>query len=150
MVVEITNLTDAPGLRSREVRIFNTRLLPGKSMRIQAQFVDSKMRAIEEAGHISIGAVPTWYSDHKTKKVLTADEVVASRKRAVSHAKAKADANEKFLSKGSKPEKAAPAPEPSPPPTEEKEAKKVELSDAVDITDETKTEQKSGKRSKRR
>ena len=139
MVVQITNLTDAPGKRPREVRIFNTRLLPGKSMRIQAQFVDSKMRAIEEAGHISIGAVPTWYSDHKAKRVLTPTEVVASRKRAADHAKAKADAKKKFLG-GSK----KPVPEPAPAPA------KVELTDTVESSDEVKTEQKSGKNRKRR
>jgi hypothetical protein len=97
MIVLITNLTDAPSKRAREVRIFNTRILPGKSARIPAQYVDAKMRALEEAGHISIGAVPAWYSDHKSRRVLTADEVAASRKYAADVAKAKADAKKKIL-----------------------------------------------------
>lgn len=97
MIVLITNLTDAPKKRAREVRIFNTRILPGKSARIPAQYVDAKMRALESAGHISIGAVPAWYSDHKGRRVLTADEVAASRKHAAAVAKGKADAKKKFL-----------------------------------------------------
>jgi hypothetical protein len=97
MIVLISNLTDAPSKRAREVRIFNTRILPGKSARIPAQYVDAKMRALESAGHISIGAVPAWYSDHKSRRVLTADEVAASRKHAADVAKAKADAKKKFL-----------------------------------------------------
>lgn len=144
MVVLITNLTDGPDKRPREVRIFNTRLLPGNSMRIQAQYVDSKMRALEEAGHISIGAVPAWYADHKSRRTLSADEVVASRQRAKKHAKAKADAKKKFLSK--KPSSTAPAPAPAP------VEKKLDLSDQVQPPQDevNSTESTSGKRNKRR
>lgn len=141
MVVVITNLTDGPGKRPREVRIFNTRLMPGKSMRIQAQFVDSKMRAIEEAGHISIGAVPAWYTDHKSKRVLTPAEMVATRKRASDVAKAKADAKKKFMSGAP----AAPAPVPAP-----SASASLSLEDAVpEPSDEVNTEKKSSKRKRR-
>lgn len=144
MVVLITNLTDGPGKRPRELRIFNTRLMPGKSMRIQAQFVDGKMRSLEEAGHISIGAVPAWYADHKSKRTLSADEVVAARRRAEFVAKQKADAKKKFLGD-------APAPAPTPAPKAESVEKKLDLSDAApEPKEEVETEtKKSGKRKRR-
>lgn len=138
MIVEITNLTDAPGQRALEVRIFNTRLLPGKSARIPAQYVDSKMRALEEAGHIAIGAVPTWYRDHKSRRVLTADEVVASRKKAVEVSAAKAAAKTKFLDKKS--------PAPPPAPTQQL----VVTEEAPAPTDSTEADTRPGKKNKNR
>lgn len=139
MVVVITNLTDGPGKRPIEVKLFSKRLLPGKSMRIPAQYVDTKMRALEEAGFISIGALPTWYAEHKAKPVLNAAGVAAARKRASDVAQAKAAGN-KAAADRKKGVSAAPA----------APAKAVALVDKVETQDETKAETKSGKRNKRR
>jgi len=85
MVVLITNITDVPGparnVRPTGVRVYNKRLRPGDSIRIDAKYVDDKMRKLEGSGFISIGKVPPWYEDYKEKrrqKGFTAEEAQSS------------------------------------------------------------------------
>ena len=85
MVVLITNITNVPGparnVRPTGVRVYNKRLRPGDSIRIDAKYVDDKMRKLEGSGFISIGKVPPWYEDYKEKrrqKGFTAEEAQSS------------------------------------------------------------------------
>jgi hypothetical protein len=73
MVVQITNLTDASGCKHSptQVDIYNKTLDPGAVLRIPADLIDKKIRALEENGLISIGPIPSWYAHAKTKKGTT-------------------------------------------------------------------------------
>lgn len=78
MQVRITNVTDGPGKKPVEVRIYNKRLRPGARMDVPVQFVDDKTRKLEEAGFIIIGKLPPWYADYEARRKvrnLTVDEV---------------------------------------------------------------------------
>jgi len=128
MVVLITNITDVPGparnVRPTGVRVYNKRLRPGDSIRIDAKYVDDKMRKLEGSGFISIGKVPPWYEDYKERrreKGLTAEE-----------AQSRITAAKDLLAK-----KAA-AKEPKKPARVEtkKEVKKAELKDTVLLSDD--------------
>ena len=68
MVVDITNLTDGPGKTPVQVAIYNITLDPGKTLRLPAELVDTKLRNLEKTGVISIGALPSWYAAAKAKK----------------------------------------------------------------------------------
>lgn len=80
MIVLITNLTDAPGHAKGPVQIdiYNKTLNPGASIKIPADLVDRKIRALSEgdAPLISIGNLPPWYVTAKTRKgvPLSAEE----------------------------------------------------------------------------
>jgi len=78
MQVRITNVTDGPGQKPMEVRVYNKRLRPGAHMDVPIQFVDDKVRRLEQTGAIVIGKLPPWYSNFEAKRKvrnLTADEV---------------------------------------------------------------------------
>lgn len=78
MQVRITNVTDGPGQKAVEVRVYNKRLRPGAHMDVPIQFVDDKVRRLEQTGAIIIGKLPPWYSDFEAKRKvrnLTAEEV---------------------------------------------------------------------------
>lgn len=78
MIVLITNVTDAPeGKHSpRQVDIYNKTLNPGESTRIPAELVDERVRNLETAGLLAIGALPSWYQAAKSRtgKRLTVEE----------------------------------------------------------------------------
>jgi hypothetical protein len=81
MQVRITNVTDGPGKKPVEVRVYTKRLRPGSFMDVPVQFVDDKVRKLEQAGVIVIGPLPPWYSDYSARrkvKNLTASEVAAN------------------------------------------------------------------------
>lgn len=78
MQVRITNVTDGPGKKPREVRVYSKRLRPGAYMDVPIQFVDDKVRSLEQTGDIVIGKLPPWYSDYEAKRKvrnLTPEEV---------------------------------------------------------------------------
>ncbi len=72
MIVIITNLTDAPGHTKGplQVDIYNKTLNPGSQIKLPAQLVDKKIRALAEGDSpiISIGNLPPWYVTAKTRK----------------------------------------------------------------------------------
>lgn len=68
MVVLITNLTDAPGKKPTQVDIYNKTLDPGSNIKLPADLVNQKIRALETSGLIAIGSLPPWYVAAKTKK----------------------------------------------------------------------------------
>lgn len=76
MIVEITNVTDGPGRTPTQVDIYNKTLDPGVSIKLPAELVDRKVRALEKQGLICIGQVPAWYLGAKTRKgrSLSAEE----------------------------------------------------------------------------
>ena len=83
MQVRITNVTDGPGQKPVEVRIYNKRLRPGAHMDVPIQFIDDKTRRLEEAGAIIIGKLPPWYADYEAKRKvrnLTPEEVARNVK----------------------------------------------------------------------
>lgn len=87
MQVRITNITDGVGKRPKEVRIYNKRLRPGAWMDVPIQFVDDKVRRVEQSGDIIIGKLPPWYADFESKRKvrnLTTDEITKN----VEHKKA--------------------------------------------------------------
>lgn len=137
MVVLITNITDVPRpdgkkQKPRPVRIFNTEISPGSSLRIDAKFVDRKMRKLEEAGWVSIGKVPPWYEDYKTKR-----RKVAKPEAATSLATPKSPAVEK------KPE---PKPAPKAAPAKRKKVEppaRFDISDVVEAPADTITAKES-------
>lgn len=92
MVVLITNLTDAANKTPRQVSIYTTLLAPGQAMKLAAQFVDDKLRALERAGFIAIGPVPPWYEEHKRRRELSAGDASATVAVAQRHAAAKQEA----------------------------------------------------------
>lgn len=127
MVVLITNITDVPGpartVRPTGVRVYTKRLRPGDSIRIDAKYVDEKMRKLESAGFISIGKVPPWYEDYKEKRSqrgITAEE-----------AQSKIAAAKDLLAR-----KAAAKKSNRHVPAEIKETKKAELKDTVLLSDD--------------
>lgn len=135
MVVLITNVTDGPGKKPKDVRVYNKRLRPGAKLRVDAKYVDEKVRKLEDAGYIAIGAVPAWYADYAAKrqtKNLSSEQVREKLEAQQARAKAKKEAP-----------KPAPAPQPSP--------AAVTLSDSVGSpTDEVTTEKKGSKKNKKR
>lgn len=80
MIVLITNLTDAPGHGKgpTQIDIYNKTLNPGQQIKLPADLVSQKIRALAEgeAPIISIGNLPPWYVTAKTRKgvPLTAEE----------------------------------------------------------------------------
>jgi hypothetical protein len=70
MVVLIVNLTDAVGSKHppTQVDIYNKTLDPGGTLKIPAGLVDKKIRSLEARGIISIGQVPSWYTNAKSGK----------------------------------------------------------------------------------
>lgn len=76
MVVEITNITDAPGKKPAQVDIYNRTIDPGESLKIPAELVNKKIRDLESSGNIAIGAPPSWYESFKSRKgtALTDEE----------------------------------------------------------------------------
>ena len=70
MVVLILNLTDAPGCKHAptQVDVYNKTLDPGGQVRIPADLINKKIRALEEQGLISIGQIPSWYANAKAHK----------------------------------------------------------------------------------
>ena len=78
MIVMITNVTDAPGGKNQptQVDIYNKTLDPGASMRIPAELIDKRVRALANDGLIAIGSLPSWYTAAKTRsgKKLTDEE----------------------------------------------------------------------------
>lgn len=94
MQVRITNVTDGPGKKPVEVRVYNKRLRPGAFMDVPVQFIDDKVRRLEQTGTIIIGKLPPWYSDFEAKRKvrnLTADEITEN----VKHKKAMRDSEMK-------------------------------------------------------
>lgn len=141
MVVLITNITDVPGPGTRTrpsgVRVFNKRLRPGDAIRIDAKYVDEKMRKLESAGFISIGKVPPWYEDYKEKRrqKVTAEQAQASIGAAKKMLARKAYSK---LPKGSAPKAKEPA-----------AVKKVELKDSVTPSDDVTTKESKGRKKRR-
>lgn len=137
MVVLITNVTDGPGKKPREVRVYNKRLRPGQQLRVDAKYVDAKVRKLEDAGYIVLGAIPAWYADYSAKRQtrnLSSEQVLeklkAQRKREADKAAAKKVATKVSVT----------------PPTVSKE-----FSDSVDIpTEEVTTEKKRSKKNRNR
>jgi hypothetical protein len=127
MFVEIVNLTDGPGRKPTQVDIYNRVLRPGDSIKIPAELIDRRLRALADAGHISIGPVPSWYAAAKVHKsrVLSPDEV----RRRISPVK-----QEKT------PEKEEATPLRKSPP--KKEAAPLELVDSVTTEDRVKLEKR--------
>lgn len=75
MVVLLTNVTDAPGKNPTHVDIYNKTLAPGGSIKIPADLVTKKLRALEDRGLIAIGNLPPWYVTAKRRsKPLSEDE----------------------------------------------------------------------------
>lgn len=68
MVVNITNITDGPGRSPVQVDIYNKTLSPGASMKIPADLVDKRLRALEAQGTIAIGRLPPWYVSAKSRR----------------------------------------------------------------------------------
>ncbi len=92
MQVRITNVTDGPGKKPVEVRVYTKRLRPGAFMDVPVQFVDDKVRKLEQAGVIVIGQLPPWYADYSARRKvrnLTHDEVVANVQAKKEHASRK-------------------------------------------------------------
>lgn len=80
MVVLIVNITDAPGSSPVQVDVYNKTLDPGAFIRIPADLVDSRLRALEVKGLIAIGGLPPWYEAAKKKKgKRLSDEEKANR-----------------------------------------------------------------------
>jgi len=77
MFVEIVNLTDGPGKKPTQVDIYNRVLSPGDSIKIPAELVDHRLRAMADTGQISIGPVPSWYAAAKIHKarILSSEEI---------------------------------------------------------------------------
>jgi hypothetical protein len=74
VVVLITNVTDAPGKNSTQVDIYNKTLSPGAQIRIPADLVTKKIRALEESGLIAIGNLPPWYLTAKRRSKPLSEE----------------------------------------------------------------------------
>ena len=77
MIIEVTNLTDAPGKSPKQIDIFNRVLGPGDSLRLPVDLVNKKLRALEKTGDIAIGQIPAWYKTAKSRKgrPLTEEEM---------------------------------------------------------------------------
>lgn len=138
MVVLITNVTDGPGKKPKDVRVYNKKIRPGAELRVNAKYVDDKVRKLEDAGYIAIGPVPTWYADYAAKrhtKNLSSEQVREKLEAQQARAAKKKALKPALASK--------PVPEPVP--------VAVTLSDSVKLpTDEVTTEKKGSKKSKKR
>lgn len=74
MVVLITNVTDAPGKNPISVDIYNKALSPGAQIKIPADLVTKKIRALEGQGLIAIGNLPPWYITAKRRSKPLSEE----------------------------------------------------------------------------
>jgi len=139
MVVLITNVTDGPERKPKEVRVYNKRLRPGASIRVDAKYVDATVRKLEDAGYIVIGPVPAWYANYAAKrqtKNLSSEQVREKLEAQQARAKKKAAPAAKAPAPV-----APPAPDPTPAP--------VELSDSVETpTDKVTHEKKRSKKNR--
>lgn len=143
MVVRIWNITDAPGQRAREVRIYNKRIRPGHWLDVPAQYVDIKVRKLEEEGWISIGQVPAWYNDYKSKR-LAAEDINARVKALADYKKAR-EPKPKVEAKAPKAE-----PKPTPAPAPKPAVEKLEVKDSVEEpAEEVKTESQEGRKKRK-
>lgn len=164
MVVRITNLTDGPGKRPLEVRVYNKRLRPGSHIDVPAQYIDDKMRRLERAGHISLGQVPPWYADYRAKRKvrnLTAEEIQANieaskaykeRRQAVkktTESSSAAASSEKTPKKEPVPNFTASPSEPVAP-EPDKKTKDQGQTNPFDLSDMSESEDDNGKESRRR
>lgn len=70
MVVDIINVTDAPGSKHppTQVDLYNRTLDPGSSVRLPVELITKRVRELEAKGLIAIGQVPSWYTAAKAKK----------------------------------------------------------------------------------
>jgi hypothetical protein len=143
MIVLITNVTDGPKQKPREVRVYNKRLSPGAQIRVDARFVDAKVRSLAEAGFVVIGPVPPWYADYaaqRQKRNLSAEQVKQKLQAKKDYAAKKAAAK----AASSKSPKPSPALKPEPVPS-------FDLSDSVEEPkDEVSSDTKESKKKKRR
>ncbi len=135
MVVLITNVTDGPDMKPREVRVYNQVLLPGQQIRVDPRYVDKKVRKLEIGKFIAIGKVPPWYADYtakRKKRNLTAAQVTAAAQASKDYHETRAArkaANVKKTSKASKAPATLDLADPVSPPTDKvsvstKESKK--------------------------
>ncbi len=125
MIVEIINITDAPGRTPTQVDIYNKTIDPGVSLKLPAELVDKKVRSLEDQGLIAIGRVPPWYATAKQRKgkPLSSEE----RKRRQVSAPVRATT----------PTVVPLTPEPEVPSSSSKRAAlKLELADTVPVTEE--------------
>lgn len=144
MVVLITNVTDGPGKKPKEVRVYNKRLRPGTDIRVDAKYVDAKVRKLEDAGFIVIGPVPAWYADYAAKrqtKNLSSGQVAEKLKAEKAH-----KAKRKAAKMATSAPKSAPAPAPAPAPVVT-----ASISDKVEVSDSSSVSEKKGsKKNKKR
>lgn len=95
----ITNLTDAPGHAKGpiQVDIYNKTLNPGSSIKIPADLVDKKIRALAEgdAPLISIGNLPPWYVTAKTRKGVPLSDEERRKRIATRQSPSRVNAKEK-------------------------------------------------------
>ena len=77
LLVEVTNITDAPGKQARQVDLYKKTLSPGDSVKVPAELITPQVRSLEKEGLIHIGQVPSWYTAYKMKhgKQLTPEQV---------------------------------------------------------------------------
>lgn len=163
MVVLITNITDGPGKKPVEVRVYNKKLAPGVAMRVDAKFVDEKVRKLEDAGYIALGPVPVWYADYSAKRQvrnLSAEQVRVQlgRERADKEKREKAKVATAVMLAGGTPKPRAPKPAPSTPHEPKLSASPVvttEFSDSVemptdDVQADLKIDKKRSKKNKNR
>jgi hypothetical protein len=77
LIVEVTNISDGPGRTPTQVDIYNKTLDPGASVKLPAELVDKKVRALASAGLICIGQLPPWYEAARARKgrSLTPEEM---------------------------------------------------------------------------
>lgn len=90
MQVRVTNVTDGPNKKPREVRMNTKRLRPGAWMDVPIQFIDDKARKLEQSGDIIIGKLPAWYADYEARRKvrnLTNEEVDANAELKAAHQK---------------------------------------------------------------
>lgn len=99
MIVLITNLTDAPGHAKGplQVDIYNKTLNPGQQIKLPADLVSKKIRALAEgdAPLISIGNLPPWYVTAKTRKGVPLSAEERQKRMATRQAPAKVAPKEK-------------------------------------------------------
>lgn len=69
MVVLITNVTDAPKAKQlpTQVDVYNKTIGPGACLKIPAELVNARVRALADQGFIAIGALPSWYTASKAR-----------------------------------------------------------------------------------
>ena len=79
MVVLVVNITDSPGSTPVQADVYNKTLAPGAEIRIPADLINEKLRALERNGLIAIGSLPSWYTTAKKRKgkVLSENQMKA-------------------------------------------------------------------------